>query len=283
MATGILVLASKRVGLELVRYLLDSEAPVERVIAATPADAALVALATRRGVAAEGYTPATQATLIQERRRYAWLLNLWSPHRLRGEFLSLFDHRLNVHPGLVPLCRGNDNAAWTIRKRLPAGVALLEMREQIDAGEVYVQRPVPYTFPTRGQDLHHRLQEEAIRLFRDAWPAIYAGTLVPKPQCGKGHYHTRRQTERDRVLPATAVMSLEDFVLWILAHDFSPRTTAEMRYRGRTYRLTLTVTEGGTAPETDDAVRSLHAESALREEGNDDMEDPVSGPAGRRP
>ncbi len=241
MSDGILVFAAKRVGKELFAYLVDIGAPLQRVVVATVADDDMLALATAEGVPAEVYSRDTQDRFISEGRRYWWLLNLWSPHILRAPLLALADHRLNVHPSLVPHCRGNDNAAWTIRKGLPAGVSLIEMGEEVDAGAVYAQREVPYGFPTTGKALHEQLRKEAVALFKASWPEIFAGHMAPRAQAGPATSYTRRATNRDRVLDAKTNESLEEFLRWALAHDFSPATTAEVVYQGRTYRLTVTL------------------------------------------
>jgi methionyl-tRNA formyltransferase len=239
----ILVFAGKQVGLELVAYLLDINAPISQVIVGTAADEAILDLVAARQIPSEVHTRQTQARLVEEGHRYEWLLNFWSPHILRPPVLALAKHRLNVHPSLVPHCRGNDNAAWTIREGLPAGVSLIEMEAEVDVGGVYVQREVPYSFPIRGRELHSRLQQELVMLFKEYWPAIFSDEIVAKPQVGPVSYHTRKQTEQDRILDASTSLTVEDFMRWALAHDFSPGTTAEVRFQERTYKLTLSIEE----------------------------------------
>lgn len=243
MNESILLFVSKQVSLEMVVYLLDINAPLKRVIVGSAADQEILDLVMAQQIPAEIYTDHTQSRLIEEGRAYKWLLNLWSPHILRPALLASATHRLNVHPSLVPHGRGNDSTAWAIRSRLPVGVSLIEICEGVDEGDVYVQREVPYSFPIRGRELHTSLQRESVALFKEFWPAIYSGVMVPQPQVGPISYHTRKQTERDRIADASVTMTLEDFLHWILAHDFSPGTTAEVRYQGKTFKLMLTIEE----------------------------------------
>ena len=100
-------------------------------------------------------------------KRFKWLLNIWSPHILSQSFLSLADHRLNVHPALVPKCRGNDCAAWTIRNNYTPGVSLLEMDSGVDSGNVYVQNEIPLIVGECGLDLHQRLLLAAEELLKN--------------------------------------------------------------------------------------------------------------------
>jgi len=143
----------------------------------------------------------------------------------------------------VPNCQGNDPAAWALRKGLPAGVSLIEMAKQLGKGGIYVQREVSSDFPMKGQVLHQKLLEESVQLFKDSWLSIYDSEIIPRPQTGKITYHTRKQTNADRVQDASKRMSLYEFINWALAHDFSPRTTAEVEFRGRAYKLSLEIEE----------------------------------------
>ena len=177
----------------------------------------------------------------EEDKKYEWLLNLWCPHILKRETLDIAKHRLNLHPSLVPHCRGNDNAAWAIRKELPAGVSLIEMDEDVDVGYLYAQREIKYAFPIRGKELHQILQDEVIELFRQNWPEIFREEIVAVPQAGTESLHTRKMTEKDRVRTWTERESIKDLCMWILAHDFYPNTTAEMDINGMRYKLTINI------------------------------------------
>ena len=241
MGEGILVFASKEVGAALVVYLLEQDAAVSKIIVGNSDDLEIFTAARAHGIPAELYHNQTQTRLVNENIDYEWLLNLWSPHILSSDVLALAEHRLNTHPSLVPICQGNDNAAWAIRKSLPAGVSLLEMRKQIDAGEVYVQREVPSDFPIRGSELHALLQREIVELFKESWPAIRSRVTLPKAQQGPVSYHTRKQTEEDRVLDTSITMTLGEFLTWIFAHDFHPGTTAEVHHQGVDYKITLNI------------------------------------------
>ena len=123
MSDEILVFAADRVGHDLLTYLIADDTPIARVIAAGRSEAEIVELARAHAIPVDVYDHATHGELVANGRRYEWLLNLWSAHILRQPVLDLASHRLNVHPSLVPHCRGNDGAAWAIRKDLPTGVS----------------------------------------------------------------------------------------------------------------------------------------------------------------
>ncbi len=243
MSEGILIVASKEVGATLVRHLLDEAASVRHVVVGSAEDTRIMEACASKGVPCAVYQPGTQERLIHAGERYRWLLNLWGPFILRPAFLALADQRLNIHPSLAPHCQGSDSSAWCIRNGLPAGVSLLEMDESVDTGMVYAQRQIPCDFPSRGQDLHQRLQTEAIQLFRDSWKDIESGRLKPRPQTGPITRHTRKQTNQDRVVSLNAKPAWQECCQWLLGHDFSPGTTAEIEFQGRRYRATLKLEE----------------------------------------
>lgn len=239
----ILVFAGKQVGLALVRFLIDSEAPLALVVVASATDRELIALLQEHGVPHQIFQRSFNDPGRHPLPGCDWLLNLWSPHILSDDLLQGARQRLNIHPGLVPVCRGNDNAAWALRLGLPAGVSLLEMNARVDEGEVYAAEEIAWSFPLRGRDLHMRLEKTAIGLFRRCWPAIFRGELRPQPQTGPVNYFTRKKTETDRKLDAREQMSLGEFTDWLLAHDFAPGTTAEMERDGRRFALCLQIEE----------------------------------------
>ena len=236
MTSDILLLASKRVGSEVAAHLSKIGAPVRGVF--VPDESEIEGMAVPCG-ASVGVLDADR--LVATERRYGWLINAWCPAILRASFLRLFERRLNIHPGLVPGCRGNDTAAWTIRRGRDAGVSLLEMGETVDAGDVYAQRRVPWSFPTRGAELHDRLQRAAVELFIESWPAIYRGDIRPRPQAGTIATHKRSQTNGDRIRDGGSTTTNRQSLEWALAHNFAPGTTAEVIDSGTRYAVTVQV------------------------------------------
>jgi methionyl-tRNA formyltransferase len=229
------------VGSALLRYLIDRGDPVVEVIAASDADHDILQLCREKSIAHDVFSSTVADRLAASPRRYDWLLDLWSPHILRKPILDLAAKRANLHPSLVPHARGADSTAWILRKGLPGGVSILEMTEIVDAGGLYAQREVKFEFPINGRKLHERLQDEIIALFQDAWPKMLSGELTVRPQPLGGSYHRRKETNDDRVQEASTMMTLDDAVGWMLAHDFHPGTTAEFLRNGARFRLRVSV------------------------------------------
>ena len=237
----ILVFAGKRVGVELLRYLIDRKDPVDHVIAASDADRDILNLCRETGITHGVFNRDLIERVAASGRRYDWILDLWSPHILRKPLLDLAANRANLHPSLIPHARGADSTAWILRKGLPAGVSILEMTENIDGGGLYAQQEFDVEFPIRGRTLHERLQDEMIALFKQVWPRMLSGKLMAQPQPAGGSYHRRKQTDADRVQNENTQMMLGDAITWMLAHDFYPGTTAELVRNGERFRLRLSI------------------------------------------
>lgn len=235
----ILLLASKEIGFNVFSYLLKKKFKVSRCLVGSNDDTSLIKLAKKQNISVEVFSKDIQNKMEKEGSSYKWLLNIWCPHILSKKFLSLADKRVNIHPAIVPLCRGNDCAAWTIRKDMPAGVSLLEMETGIDTGGVYTQKRLSTVQGERGRDMHRRLLNAAEELFKKSWQDIFLGKIVPLAQNGSGNLHTRKETEADRKRDGSERMSLSEMINWALAHDFSPKTTAEVNLDNNRYSIEI--------------------------------------------
>ena len=237
---SLLVFASKDVGLQVVKYFIAHGWHINQLIVASRNERDLIRMAEKKRLPYRILSRLLCRKLVASEKRFDWLINAWSPHILTKSVLQLARHRVNLHPGILPRYRGNDQAAWTIINADTAGVALLEMNSHIDTAPVWAQKKVPYRYPIKGKDLHARLQKEVVALFKSAWPQLVSGKIRPRAQRGRVGFHTRKVTNRNRRIRLADFNHPAAVIRRILAHDFSPKTTAELRFGGKSYQLTLT-------------------------------------------
>ena len=240
----ITVIASSDVGLACLAWLLSEDYPVTNVFLGAENDFEIASLCERYGIGCEVYTEerALSGSNVD------WLLSLWNPHLLPPGILSKARRRLNLHPALVPYCRGNDTAAWALLTGVPTGVSLLEMDSSVDAGAIWAQRRIEVTRVTKGADLLAQMKTELTALFRSEWPKIYSGSLLPTPQAETMPAYTRSQTNRDRVRDLTAFRNAEELFVWLRAHDFAPRSSAELIVDGVRYSVSINLVESPVQP-----------------------------------
>lgn len=239
----ILIFAGKEVGFFLTRYLVLQKEAIGMVVVSSSKDEDIIDLCVEHSVKYEVYSKQLIADIIHNGQKMSWILNLWSPHILPNELLKLSERRANLHPSLVPYARGADSTAWIIREQLPAGVSIIDITPDLDGGDVYAQKIVKCPFPIKGKDFHAVLKNEIIELFINNWALMKNQIILPLKQRGLGNTHTRRETNADRIRNSSDVMSLYEMVTWILAHDFLPGTSSEMRHEGKSYELEIILKE----------------------------------------
>ncbi|MEI6572497.1 MAG: hypothetical protein WCO61_03015 [Alphaproteobacteria bacterium] len=241
--TTMLIFAAKKVGLSCLSFLFEAGEKIELVIISNEQEIELIEFCSSNKINYLIFSDDSLNKIIANKRKYGWILNLWSPHKLPIELLSMAGCRVNLHPSLVPHCRGNDCAAWAIRSGAPIGVSILEMNSLIDDAGIYIQKELKLNYILKGRELHELLQNALIDLFLENWNAIKLGALQPYAQSVGGSYFTRHQTEMDRFKNCSEVLRLDDTIRWIRSHDFFPGTTAEVEIDGIIYSLQLELKE----------------------------------------
>ncbi len=231
----ITVIASQDVGYRCLSWLLQKKYPVTQVFLGTMDDLEIERLCKQHEIECAVFT---DEGLLRS-NDCTWLLSLWNPNLISSLGLAKAQFRLNLHPALVPYCRGNDTAAWAILTGVPTGVSLLEMDSDVDTGDIWAQRPLEVTGTTNGSSLLSRMKAELIELFQAEWPTIFSGSIIPKPQTERLSAYTRRQTNENRVRKIEDFQGAEELFVWLRAHDFAPRSTAELEIEGSRYSATL--------------------------------------------
>ncbi len=90
---------------------------------------------------------------------------------------------INLHGSLLPKYRGRCPVNWVlINGESETGVTLHYMIEKADAGDIIAQRPVPIDREDTAFSLSHKLTAAAVRLFKETFPLIKAGTAPRVPQ-----------------------------------------------------------------------------------------------------
>lgn len=107
---------------------------------------------------------------------------------------------LNGHPGVIPAARGLDAFKWSIYNRLPLGVTLHYIDEQVDAGEVVSIIPTP-VFPSDTlESLARRHYENEIRMMA-RFEKYLAHPENPFAGIAQGESMRRMKAEQEAELP----------------------------------------------------------------------------------
>lgn len=177
-------------------------------------------------------------------RQPDWLISVYFGYVLRRDILAAPKNgAVNLHPALLPYNRGAHPNVWSIVDGTPAGVTLHFIDEGIDTGDIIAQREVPSQVTDTGASLYARLEEAALALFMETWPAIYANALRGRPQSSGGTFHPVAGLERiDRIKP-DQVMAAGDLINILRARTFPPYKGAYLDLGDRRVYLRLELVE----------------------------------------
>jgi methionyl-tRNA formyltransferase len=120
---------------------------------------------------------------------------------------------INVHPSLLPRYRGAAPVARAIAAgETETGVTILELSEELDAGDIILQRRVPIAPEDTTGTLTARLADEGAALLADALHLVEAGGAPRRPQDASqatwAPRLTREEAEIDWRRPASAIVNL---------------------------------------------------------------------------
>jgi methionyl-tRNA formyltransferase len=235
-------------GEQVLEFLITTNNQPQMVVVPSQDEIEIINICNQYSIPFKLHTDGLQEQLALSKLNKEWLLTIWSSIKLLPVLIDAFENSLNIHPSLVPLNKGNDCAAWSLRNQTPAGVSIITVAVGIDDGDVYCQSEIEYEFPTKGAELHALLLEECLAIFKRNWQGIVSKQIVPKPQVGKAYYHTRKQTNLDRVKKGKELLSLEETLKWMLAHDFNNRSSAEVIIDGKQYKISVNLEQTQPCP-----------------------------------
>ncbi len=90
---------------------------------------------------------------------------------------------LNIHPSLLPKYRGAAPLNWSIIRGEPkTGVTIMLMDEEMDSGDILLQKETPLGATETYGQLHDRLAKEGANLLMTAIEQVIAGTALRQPQ-----------------------------------------------------------------------------------------------------
>ncbi len=94
---------------------------------------------------------------------------------------------VNVHASLLPRHRGAAPVVWTILAGdATTGVTIMAMNEEMDAGDILLQRETPVRPDNTGGSLLERLAALGASAIGQAIDGLHAGTIRPTPQPAAG-------------------------------------------------------------------------------------------------
>jgi methionyl-tRNA formyltransferase len=118
---------------------------------------------------------------------------------------------INVHASLLPRHRGAAPVTWALLAGDAAtGVTIMQMNEEMDAGDVLLARAIPIAADETGGSLTTKLAALGAAALGDALDGLRAGTVRPVPQPATGiTFAPRIEREHCRLDWTLAAVALE--------------------------------------------------------------------------
>jgi len=176
-------------------------------------------------------------------RKYDWLLNLWGGYIFKKELLAKVKNSLNIHPGILPFCRGSDPVVWAVKYSLPAGIALHQISEKVDEGAIFHQELIDYDFPITGGALYKKVLSMVPSVMSKYWPDIRANKIETEEQHNDGSTHFRKELFEKRTYNLYESSEVSNFIKHILAYDFGENFSANLRVGNSLFKAKLSLEE----------------------------------------
>jgi methionyl-tRNA formyltransferase len=192
----ILLLADQKVGLEILRFLLECYRH-DLALVVTIAENEIYHEARERKVPVHvfGTNEELMARLKEPQTDLGVLA--WWPNIIKSLLLEM--PRLgfiNTHPSLLPHNRGKHYNFWAIVEEAPFGVSLHFVDARVDAGDIVAQQRIEYDWCETGGSLYHKAQEAMVSLFRATYPSLREGRFQRCPQdLNRGSFHKASELE----------------------------------------------------------------------------------------
>lgn len=106
---------------------------------------------------------------------------------------------INLHTSYLPYNRGSSPNFFSFADDTPKGVTIHLMDAGLDTGEILCQRELVFDETKESfASSYDKLLCEIKDLFRQNWPAIRNGEIIPQKQTGEGTYHRMKELQKIR-------------------------------------------------------------------------------------
>lgn len=167
----------------------------------------------------------------------------WWPHIVREPLLSLPRRGLlNMHPSLLPHCRGKAPNFWALVEERPFGVTLHHVDAGIDSGAIAFQAEIPLDWDDTGETLHHKARRRMVSLFRDSLPRILAGDIPRQPQDpAAGSFHYMKELEPASRIDLDRSYTGRELLNLLRARTYPPYPGCWFEENGATWEVRVSI------------------------------------------
>lgn len=169
----------------------------------------------------------------------------WWPHVLRQPLLGGVAGKavLNLHPSLLPHCRGKDPYFWSIVEQRPFGVTIHHVSDDIDAGDIAFQEEIPVDWEDTAETLYRKAEVAMLGLFKESFSRIARGDIPRIPQdLAAGSFHKRSELDPASRIDLDRQYSGRELLDLLRARTFAPHPGCRFVDGGEVYQVRLSIT-----------------------------------------
>ena len=172
---------------------------------------------------------------------------LWWPSIIPKEVVDIPRIGIvNMHPSILPYCRGRDPYFWSIVDGTPFGLTIHFIDESIDTGDIIFQEMIPVTLEDTGETLYKKALELAPMFLADKIDDIIDGNYTRTPQVlNEGSRYYKGEMEGMATLIHDTPMRVGDVFDIFRARSFPVFDDGAkvVMPDGKTYQITVEIKE----------------------------------------
>lgn len=119
---------------------------------------------------------------------------------------------INIHPGLNPYNRGWYPQVFSIINKMPLGATIHEMDEEIDHGDIIVQKEIKIQSYDTSLSAYNRVLEAEVELLSENIENIISKRYLPKKMQIEGNYNSRKDFDKLCKLDLNENMTLSEAI-----------------------------------------------------------------------
>jgi len=125
---------------------------------------------------------------------------------------TLNNNVVNIHNSFLPWNRGASPNIWSVAEGTPRGVTLHYIDENLDKGEIIVQRIVPIGENETLKSGYDKLDSVAKEMFKEAFEYYSYWPSMKKRAIGTGNYHSVKDGDKLKQVIRDYDMPVEEFL-----------------------------------------------------------------------
>lgn len=249
MKKNIAICAANYVGSELVKYLKNTEYPIEFAITCEndKYEKEIFVNLSQMGIKCLRSTSANSSEFIQELKgqNIDQIFLLWWPEIIKKETLDCAQHGIiNLHPSFLPVSRGKHPYYWSIVEQNDFGVSIHYITPGIDDGNIIAQRKIDFDITATGEKLYQQSLVEMIDLFKETYPKIRENQIKEKSQDSlKSTFHYGKEIKEHSRIDLEKNYKALDLINIMRARTFSGKKSSFFFLDGKKYYINIDIYE----------------------------------------